>query len=106
MNTKIFSFQGVHGAYSELAGKNIYPDSKSIHCKTFEEMFESVRDKKANIAIVPIENSRAGRVADTQRLIPESQLKITDELPRNPSGKILKKDLRAPYWHDADRAIS
>ena len=79
MNTKIFSFQGVHGAYSELAGKNIYPDSKSIPCKTFEEMFESVRDKKANIAIVPIENSRSGRVGDTQRLIPESQLKIVGE---------------------------
>ena len=79
MNTKIFSFQGVHGAYSELAGKNIYPDSKSIPCKTFEEMFESVRDKKANIAIVPIENSRSGRVADTQLLIPESQLKIVGE---------------------------
>ena len=79
MNTKIFSFQGMHGAYSELAGKNIYPDSKSIPCKTFEEMFESVRDKKANIAIVPIENSRSGRVADTQRLIPESQLKIVGE---------------------------
>ena len=79
MNTKIFSFQGVHGAYSELAGKNIYPDSKSIPCKTFEEMFETVRDKKATIAIVPIENSRAGRVADTQRLIPESQLKIVGE---------------------------
>ena len=79
MNTKIFSFQGMHGAYSELAGKNIYPDSKSIPCKTFEEMFESVRDKKANIAIVPIENSRSGRVGDTQRLIPESQLKIVGE---------------------------
>ena len=79
MNTKTFSFQGVHGAYSELAGKNIYPDSKSIPCKTFEEMFESVRDKKANIAIVPIENSRSGRVGDTQRLIPESQLKIVGE---------------------------
>ena len=79
MNTKIFSFQGVHGAYSELAGKNIYPDSKSIPCKTFEEMFESVLDKKANIAIVPIENSRSGRVGDTQRLIPESQLKIVGE---------------------------
>mgnify|MGYP000312435609 CR=1 FL=1 len=74
-----FSFQGINGAYSELAGKNIYPDSKSIPCKTFEEMFESVLDKKANIAIVPIENSRSGRVGDTQRLIPESQLKIVGE---------------------------
>ncbi|MDC0057292.1 prephenate dehydratase [Alphaproteobacteria bacterium] len=79
MSSKTFSFQGVHGAYSELAGKNIYPESESIPCKTFEEMFETVRNNIANIAIVPIENSRAGRVADTQRLIPESQLKIIGE---------------------------
>jgi len=79
MNKTTFAFQGLHGAYSELAGKNIYPDSESIPCKTFEEMFETVRDNKANFAIVPIENSRAGRVADTQRLIPESQLKIVGE---------------------------
>ena len=75
----IFSFQGVNGAYSELAGNTIYPEAKSIACKTFEEIFESVRDDKATTAIVPIENSRAGRVADTQRLIPNSQLKIIGE---------------------------
>lgn len=75
----IFSFQGVHGAYSELAGKNLYPNSSSIPCNTFEEMFETVRANKAEIALVPIENSRAGRVADTQRLIPESNLKIIGE---------------------------
>lgn len=75
----IFSFQGVCGAYSELAGKNLYPNSRSIPCKTFEEMFEAVRNNQAKIALVPIENSRAGRVADTQRLIPESKLKIIGE---------------------------
>ena len=74
-----FAFQGLSGAYSELAGKNIYPKARSIACKTFEEMFECVRKNKADIAIVPIENSRAGRVADTQRLIPESNLKIIGE---------------------------
>ena len=74
-----FSFQGINGAYSELAGKNIYPEANSIPCKTFEEMFECVKEVKANIAIVPIENSRAGRVADTQRLIPNSKLKIIGE---------------------------
>ena len=77
--TNTFSFQGVNGAYSELAGKKIYPDAKSIACKTFEEMFEYVREGKTNTAIVPIENSRAGRVADTQRLIPDSKLKIIGE---------------------------
>jgi len=74
-----FSFQGVKGAYSELAGKNLYPKADSIPCKTFEEMFETVKEGKADIAIVPIENSRAGRVADTQRLIPDSKLKIISE---------------------------
>ena len=74
-----FAFQGSNGAYSELAGKNIFPNADSISCSTFEEMFQSVRDGKANVAIVPIENSQAGRVADTQRLIPESELKIVGE---------------------------
>jgi prephenate dehydratase len=74
-----FSFQGAHGAYSELAGKTLYPDSNSISCNTFEAMFESVRDKKSSVALVPIENSRSGRVTDTQRLVPESKLKIIGE---------------------------
>ena len=69
---KLFAFQGVNGAFSELAGKKIYPDANSIPCKTFEEMFESVRENRADRTIVPIENSRAGRIADTQRLIPNS----------------------------------
>ena len=80
MSKKIkFAFQGVNGAYSELAGKNIFHNSTSIPNDTFEEMFQSVRNKKADVALVPIENSRAGRVADTQRLIPESNLKIIGE---------------------------
>mgnify|MGYP006153000851 CR=1 FL=1 len=78
-NNIIFSFQGVLGAYSELAGKKLYPDSTSVPSKTFEDMFETVRKNNANIALVPIENSSAGRVADTQRLIPESNLKIIGE---------------------------
>ena len=80
MKDKItFSFQGVKGAYSELAGKNIYPNSISLPCKTFEDMFQEVRSQNTNVALVPIENSRAGRVADIQRLIPESKLKIIGE---------------------------
>tara|TARA_B100000686_G_C16795852_1_gene982261 strand:- start:38 stop:880 length:843 start_codon:yes stop_codon:yes gene_type:complete len=74
-----FAFQGLNGAFSELAGSNIYQNSKSLACKTFEEMFESTRVGKAEVAIVPIENSRAGRVADTQLLIPKSKLKIIGE---------------------------
>ena len=75
----LFSFQGIKGAYSEQAGKQLFPEAKSVPCSTFEDMFEQVRLDKVDAAIVPIENSLAGRVADTQRLIPESNLKITSE---------------------------
>ena len=75
----IFSFQGVNGAYSEQAGKILYPNAQSLPCPTFEDMFEQVRLGNVDAAMVPIENSLAGRVADTQRLIPESNLKITAE---------------------------
>ena len=43
IKTKSFSFQDVRGAYSELAGKNLYPDAKSLPCATFEDMFDKVR---------------------------------------------------------------
>ena len=79
MKTNSFAFQGVHGAYSEQAGKNVFPNASSLPCATFEEMFQNVIDKKAEAAIVPIENSQAGRVADTQRLIPDSDLNIIGE---------------------------
>ena len=79
MKTNSFAFQGVSGAYSEQAGKNVFPDANSVPCATFEEMFACVRDGKADIALVPIENSQAGRVADTQRLIPDSDLNIIGE---------------------------
>ena len=79
MKTNSFAFQGVNGAYSEQAGKNVFPDAHSVPCATFEEMFTCVRDGKADIALVPIENSQAGRVADTQRLIPDSDLNIIGE---------------------------
>jgi prephenate dehydratase len=76
---KSFAFQGVNGAYSEQAGKNVFPEAKSVPCSTFEDMFSCVKTEKAEIALVPIENSQAGRVADTQRLIPDSDLNIIGE---------------------------
>ena len=79
LSIKNFAFQGVNGAYSEQAGKNVSPDANSIPCSTFEDMFSCVKNEKAEIAIVPIENSQAGRVADTQRLIPDSDLNIIGE---------------------------
>jgi len=50
MKKNSFAFQGVNGAYSEQAGKNVFPSAKSLPCSTFEEMFACVRDDKADIA--------------------------------------------------------
>ena len=101
-----FSFQGVKGAYSELAGKHLYPNAQSIPCKTFEEMFQKVRDNQSQVALVPIENSSAGRVADTQRLIPESKLKIIGEYFLNVNHCLLVlpgtsiKDIKRIHSHE------
>ncbi|MDC6448151.1 prephenate dehydratase [Alphaproteobacteria bacterium] len=103
---KSFAFQGVNGAYSEQAGKNVFPDSISVACSTFEDMFACVRNEKADIALVPIENSQAGRVADTQRLIPDSDLNIIGEyflevrhnLLAIPGAKI--DDIKRIYSHE------
>ena len=101
-----FSFQGINGAYSELAGRNIFPEADSLACATFEEMFQTVREGKANVAIVPIENSQAGRVADTQRLIPDSDLKIVKEYFLEVKHNLLvvpgtkMSDIRRIYSHE------
>ena len=42
-----FSFQGINGAYSELAGKNIFPEADSLACATFEEMFSNSKRRKS-----------------------------------------------------------
>jgi prephenate dehydratase len=73
------AFQGVPGAYSNLACKGAFPQMEPLPCASFEDMFVAVRDGKARLAMVPIENSLAGRVADIHHLMPESGLHIIGE---------------------------
>jgi prephenate dehydratase len=73
------AFQGVPGAYSNLACRGAYPKKTPLPCESFEDMFASVRDGRAALAMVPIENSVAGRVADIHHLMPESGLHIIGE---------------------------
>jgi prephenate dehydratase len=77
-NTTI-AFQGSPGAYSNLACRAAYPDMQTLPCESFEDMFAAVRDGKAVHAMVPIENSVAGRVADIHHLMPGSGLHIIAE---------------------------
>jgi prephenate dehydratase len=73
------AFQGELGAYSHQACRETYPDMEPVPCPTFEEAIAAVRNGDAKLAMLPIENSTYGRVADIHHLLPESGLYIIRE---------------------------
>ena len=73
------AFQGEHGAYSHLACRQVFPDGEALPCQTFEDAFAAVSDGRAALAMIAIENSLAGRVADVHHLLPESNLYVVGE---------------------------
>lgn len=73
------AFQGELGAYSHMACRACYPDMDVLPCPSFEDALAAVRNKKAKLAMIPIENSTAGRVADIHILLPGSGLYIIGE---------------------------
>jgi len=77
--TDIIAFQGRHGAYHEQAAKKLYPNAQMLPCETFDQTFQAVHDGRANLAIIAIDNTIAGRVADVHRLLPQSNLSIIAE---------------------------
>lgn len=103
--SKTISFQGFLGAYSDLACRNVYPDWQTLPCETFEDAFSAVQDGQAALAMIPIDNTLAGRVADVHHLMPQSGLYIIGEyfLPVKHSLLGIKgsglKDLKAVHSH-------
>ncbi|PIW27732.1 MAG: prephenate dehydratase [Rhodospirillales bacterium CG15_BIG_FIL_POST_REV_8_21_14_020_66_15] len=73
------AFQGMPGAYSHLACREAYGGMEPLPCRTFEDAFAAVHDGRARLAMIPIENSVAGRVADIHHLLPDSGLHIIGE---------------------------
>ncbi|GAB4383049.1 prephenate dehydratase [Albidovulum sp.] len=73
------AFQGEPGAYSHQACRQAYPKMDALPCRTFEDAIEAVRRGDADLAMLPVENSTYGRVADIHRLLPESGLHIVNE---------------------------
>lgn len=73
------AFQGSLGAYSHLSCRKAYPDMTPLPCASFEDAFAAVREGRARLAMIPIENSVAGRVADIHHLMPHSGLHIVAE---------------------------
>jgi prephenate dehydratase len=77
--TNRISFQGEPGANSDTACRNMFPDMEPLPCPTFEDAFNAVEAGRADLAMIPIENTIAGRVADIHHLLPESKLHIVGE---------------------------
>ncbi|MBV2360310.1 prephenate dehydratase [Thalassococcus sp. CAU 1522] len=77
--TRRIAFQGEPGAYSDQACREARPDMETLPCRTFEDVINAVRGGDAELAMLPVENSTYGRVADIHRLLPESGLRIVDE---------------------------
>ena len=76
---KTIAFQGAVGAYSDLACRTVYRDMTPLACTSFEDTFAAVEAGRANLAMLPIENSEAGRVADIHMLLPHTTLHIVGE---------------------------
>jgi prephenate dehydratase len=77
--TKNIAFQGELGANSHAACRDYFADYEAVPCATFEDAFEAVKSGACQLAMIPVENSLAGRVADVHHLLPSSGLKIIGE---------------------------
>lgn len=73
------AYQGVPGAYSHIACQELFPNQEYIACDTFEIAMELVNNGTVDKAVIPVENSNAGRVTDVHFLLPEAGLHITGE---------------------------
>ena len=77
--TRSIAYQGEPGANSHIACVDNYPDMSPLPCPTFEDAFAALADGSADLGMIPIENSIAGRVADIHALLPASGLYIVGE---------------------------
>ena len=79
MKKKIISFQGLEGAFSDLVCRKYYKGYETIPCYSFEQAINTVERRKAEIALIPVENNIAGRVADMHFLLENINLKVIAE---------------------------
>jgi len=75
----IIAFQGVAGANSDMACRQAYPYMETLPCPTFEDAMEAVQSGNAKLCMIPVENSKAGRVAEIHNILPETNLYIVGE---------------------------
>jgi prephenate dehydratase len=76
---KLIAYQGEPGANSHIACQDMYPDWEPLPCASFEDAFAAISDGTADLGMIPIENSIAGRVADIHHFLPQADLHIIGE---------------------------
>ena len=79
VNVSRIAYQGEPGANSHLVCKEHYPEAEAVACASFEDVFAAVESGDADLAMIPIDNSIAGRVADIHHFLPTSDLHIVAE---------------------------
>ncbi|EKM98787.1 MULTISPECIES: prephenate dehydratase [unclassified Acidocella] len=75
----LIAFQGMPGAYSDLACRTAFPGAATLPCESFQAAMAAVREGRADLAMLPPENSIVGRVGDMHALLPDSGLSIIGE---------------------------
>ena len=75
MGTQKVGFQGVEGAYSHQAAKQIFADANYLPFFSFEDLLDATQDKQIDYAVIPIENSTGGRVAEFHHLLRDTDLR-------------------------------
>src|SRR5205085_8667154 len=79
MSKLTIAFQGEPGANSDIAAREVYAGCEPMPCPTFEDALAAVQTSNADLGMIPIENSIAGRVADIHHLLPHAKLHIVGE---------------------------
>ncbi|MCI5059678.1 MAG: prephenate dehydratase [Alphaproteobacteria bacterium] len=77
--SQTIAFQGFAGAYSDMACRKVFAGAQTLPCDTFDKAFLAVQEGLTDMAMIPVDNTLAGRVADVHRLLPQSNLHIVGE---------------------------
>ncbi|MEO0466828.1 MAG: prephenate dehydratase [Pseudomonadota bacterium] len=77
--TQTIAYQGEPGSNSHIACGDAFPDADTVPCRTFEDVFAAVESGRAELAMIPVENTIAGRVGDIHHLLPGTDLQIIGE---------------------------
>jgi prephenate dehydratase len=102
---RLVAFQGEHGAYSEIASRQLVPDGAYVPCMEFSDVFRGVEEGYFDLGVVPVENSLEGAVTQVNDLLTETELKVVGEVKVPLSHCLVAsdstdyRDIRVVYSH-------